>query len=245
MNTRCFFIAIFCLGCSFFSLPAHKATSTAVSRYLLEAVKADDEKKADALISVGANVNFQPECGLFLEKESPLMIASKNANLGIMQKLIDAGAYVSTTAWCSQPRAGYPVLWYAIKRGSLDAVNLLVAAKANINAYTHGSGGMITNRPKSNVRNLSLLSAAINQGVDISIIKALITEKTDINKESFLFGGWTPLMVAAYKGNAKAVQALLDAGADKKIKNVKDGDRLAVDYARENGFRAIVKMLTA
>ena len=45
------------------------------------------------------------------------------------------------------------------------------------------------------------------------------------------------------KGNFEAIKELLKAGADKTLKNYRDGGRLATDYAREQGHMDIVALL--
>jgi ankyrin repeat protein len=53
--------------------------------------------------------------------------------------------------------------------------------------------------------------------------------------------GFTPLMTAAAEGQAEVVEILLDAGADRDLKD-QDGDT-ALSFARENGHSHVVALL--
>ncbi|RYZ18835.1 MAG: hypothetical protein EOO16_21485 [Chitinophagaceae bacterium] len=53
---------------------------------------------------------------------------------------------------------------------------------------------------------------------------------------------WTPLMVAAYRGNEEMVRMLLEKGASKTARDT--SGRTAADYARQSGKTAIVALLT-
>jgi len=94
----------------------------------------------------------------------------------------------------------------------------------------------------TNVRNLPLLSAAINRRASIDIIRALIAGGADLNQKA-LWVGWTPLMVAAYCGYTDAVEALLKAGADASLENKEDGYRTPLDYATDGEHKDIIQML--
>ena len=53
--------------------------------------------------------------------------------------------------------------------------------------------------------------------------------------------GVTALMSAAYKGNAEAVQLLLNAGADASLKD--DGGMTALDSAKYAGNAEVIRLL--
>ena len=57
--------------------------------------------------------------------------------------------------------------------------------------------------------------------------------------------GYTPLMEASYQGNAKVVEALLDAGADKELKATSGSDKgkTALDIARRENEGDVVAVL--
>jgi uncharacterized protein len=196
---------------------------------LMKAAYNRDPKKVADLIAKKADVNAAT--GISVAGQTALMIATAFAELGIMNQLIKAGANVNAIAGFDQPSTGKPVLRYAIDSGSVAAVKTLLNAKANPNAFTET--GIETNRPMGNERNAPLLSHAIHNNAPIEIIDALIQGGADVNGKALIVK-WTPLMVAALKNNEAAIKALLQAGADKTIKNEKDENRTAYDYLKEN-----------
>lgn len=171
-------------------------------------------------------------------KPTPLMKAAITANLGTMRILLANGASPSAVAFRDFPHAGNPVLRYAIDSQSPEAVQLLLDHGADANDITESP--ITTSNHMLNVRNLTLLAHAINTYAPISIIQTLINHsKTNLDQKS---SGWTPLMIAAYRGYKAAAKALIAAGADPLIVNYQD-DRIAIDYAVEKGFSDIVKLL--
>lgn len=184
---------------------------------------------------------FASNTFLFPKNKTPLMKAAGKGNICKMKKLIAKNANVNAVAWRSQPHGGKPVLRYAIDSGSTKAVKLLIDAGADVNEFTE-CPFIHSTRKQANERNLFLLAAAINSCASIGIIRKLINGGADVNKGSIM-GDLTPLMIASYRGHSKVVKELLKAGADKTIKNIQDGKRSAIDYAREQGHADIIKIL--
>lgn len=181
-----------------------------------------------------------------MDHMTPLMKASKEADIEKMKELIQAGANVNDVAFCDQPHCGYPVLRYAINSHSLAAVQILLEAGANPNKLTD-SAIINTNYEsnyswKANIRNLSLLSHAINSHAPIAIIEALIQKGANIDGTPKLCGDWSALMVAAYRGYTQAVVVLLNAGANPSEINSMD-NKTALDYAKEEGHTEIIALL--
>ena len=209
------------------------------STLLMSAVKSNDEKLVEAFIADGVDVNKQS--GYWGGDYTVLMAAVENGYLGIAKKLIKAGADVNAVDGCDFPRAGEPVLYYAIKSGLVESVNLLIKSGVDVNTFASGHNlhGLVL---KGLSRNIPLLSCAIGWHVPIEIVQVLIKAGADVNQHGWLCF-WTPLMIAASVGNTQAVKALLDAGADKAMKNNKDNDKTALDYAKETGRLDIIAML--
>ncbi len=215
--------------------------------FLMRAVQDHDMAKTKQLIKQGADVNFHTGDWMVRGKTA-LMIAAQNGNVPLMRLLIQAGADINAHEGWEQPTTGKPVLRYAIDSGNLEAVNLLLKHGAKPNTFTECP--FLPPRRKANIRNLTLLSCAINTHAPIAIIKALIHTRpffwgwggADVNKKSAI-SPVTPLMVAAFKGYSEAVSVLLAAGADTKIQNEEDDNRTALDYAKEAGHQKIVDLL--
>jgi ankyrin repeat protein len=88
------------------------------------AVRADDLKKVEALITAHANVKAADRYGI-----TPLNLAAVNGNAVIMKKLLDAGADPNAV-----DLTGETVLMTAARTGSPEAIKLLLDRGANANA---------------------------------------------------------------------------------------------------------------
>src|SRR5262245_8324880 len=88
------------------------------------AVRADDLKKVEALITAHANVKAADRYGI-----TPLNLAAVNGNAVIMKKLLEAGADPNAV-----DLTGETVLMTAARTGSPEAIKLLLDRGANANA---------------------------------------------------------------------------------------------------------------
>jgi ankyrin repeat protein len=71
-------------------------------------------------------------------------------------------------------------------------------------------------------------------------VELLLKRGAEVNVQGAL-EGFTPLMTAAAEGLADVVRILLEAGANRDIKD-QDGDT-ALTFARQNGHTEVVKLL--
>ena len=154
-----------------------------------------------ALLDAGANV--QPPEGVRVRK-APLVLASMTGDLENVKLLLARGAKPSEDALSQAVTFGYP-----------DIAQMLIAAGADAGIVESTGVNLlhwatITNRP--------------------ALIPALVEARVPINAVDDQ--GFTPLMYAATIdfGDADVLKALLNAGADKKIRNFEG--RTPLDQAR-------------
>lgn len=210
---------------------------------LMRAVLNNNVEEVRSLIKQGADVNAHTGDD-WVEGESALMFAARRGYVDIVELLIDAGATVDGRAWADFPRHGIPLLRYALEGGSLKIVELLLLRGANADATTLSPMGT----RDATINNVSILYYAIAQHMPLDFVKALINSGANLedahpNVPGLFPPTWTALMVAAYYGYPEVVPVLLAAGANISAKNVKDGNRQAIDYAREQKHVKIVKLL--
>ena len=170
------------------------------------AAQLNDVKLVDLLLAAGANPKAINRYGA-----SPVLVAASNASAGILEKLLQAGA---------DPNAALPegetALMIAARAGNLDAVKVLLAHAAAVDAKESWRG-----------QSALMLAAAENHA---EVLKALIEHHADVraksvptragppNRYSGYFdagqGGFTALLFAAREGNIECSRVLLNAGAD-------------------------------
>jgi ankyrin repeat protein len=167
-----------------------------------------------ALLDAGA----QPEAPAGVRtRRSPLVFAAMTGDLENIRSLLAHGAKPSAEALSEAVTFGYP-----------DVVRTLISAGADPSGT--GSGGI----------NLLHWATIANRSEVIPILAA-----ARVPVDAMDDFGLTPLMYAATldHGNTKTAEALLKAGADRRIRN--DERRTAFDEARRHKHVRLENVLTA
>lgn len=154
---------------------------------LIQAVEAGDLKKAQKLISKGANVNQTDDVG------SPaLAIAAGRRDEKMTKLLLEAGADVNARSAPLNDTA----LARAAQDSNRETVRILLAAGAHVDDRD-GAGWT------------PLFNAALKG--DLEIVEALLSAGADVNARSS--SGWTALKEAQIRGHEAVAQRLKFAGA--------------------------------
>ncbi len=111
--------------------------------------------------------------------------------------------------------------------GRRAAAELLLARGASLTAI---SGGAEKNQP---------LHAALAGACDAAIVRALVAHGADVTAAAA--SGYTPLHVAASRGNQELVRFLVESGA--RVDATMDDGKLAADLARDRGHPETAKLL--
>lgn len=206
------------IGCS--SLRAGEPAPEADK--LFQAIRGGDRSEIQRLLKDGVSANARDARG-----NTPLMAAALNADVEVLELLLNAGADVNATN-----QAGANALLRAATFE--DKTRLLVARGADVKA-------------RSQLGNTALLLAARKPG-NSGAVKVLLAHGADANAANVL--GATALMAAAAAGDADSAGALLDAGADVNAKPDMDspgfiwgGGRTALMWAAFRGDQVLAKLL--
>jgi uncharacterized protein len=152
------------------------------------AVRHDDVKTANSLISGGANVNAANRYGV-----TPLSLACITGNAAMIESLLTAGA---------DPNAALPggeaPLMTAARTGKVDALRVLLRDGANAN-FAESRRGQ------------TALMWATAEG-NTAVAEELIEHGADVHAHTK--GGLTPLLFAVREGRIDTVRSLLQHGAD-------------------------------
>jgi ankyrin repeat protein len=215
-------------------------------------VAAGDPAKVRLLLARDAKVDAQSRFG-----RTPLLVASAYAgNLESVELLLQAGAKAT-----DQDQFGETALTSASKRGDAAVVEALIEAGADIHA-AGGFGGrtplewaaeegspetiacLLKHGAGKNPKSLqgALFNAAVRGPVQA--VKLLLESGAKPNGPAG-FGGYTPLMGAAYSENVdlETVKLLLAAGADVNAR-APTGET-ALSLARRRGNSAVLDVLAA
>jgi len=158
-----------------------------------------DAASAAALIHAGANVNAKNRYGV-----TPLALAADQGSATLLDLLVKAGAKPNDPI--NFVNSAETPLMHAARSSKIDAVKLLVAAGADVNAKETWNG------------QTALMWAAADG--DSAMVKTLLDLGADLHAKSH--AGTTPFLFAVRKGDLRSVQEMLAAGAD--VNEKRSGD---------------------
>jgi ankyrin repeat protein len=150
-------------------------------------------KICEMLIDTGYDVNGRTDT-LF----TPLILCcvrSDRDSVKVAKLLIESGADLAT-----KDEIGNTVLHVACFQGAVDVVQLLIDAKADVNAQNHNGKTPLMN----SVKNIEVAKLLIENGADLA------------NKDN---DGNTALYLACYESAVDVVKLLIDAKADVNAQN--------------------------
>ncbi|MDD4431399.1 MAG: ankyrin repeat domain-containing protein [Bacteroidales bacterium] len=166
---------------------------------LYKATLHNDIKAVEDALNKGAN----PNANDFNWNQSTALIeACKNGNKDICLLLISKGAQIGLM----DKYDNHPI-HYACLNGHSDIAEILVQNGADVNIIGY-------------CRHTPLHYACSKKRGNRKVIRKLISMGADVNRMGH--DGWTPLMVLAENCLTGTMKELIDAGADKTIKNKKN-----------------------
>ncbi|PYS42270.1 MAG: hypothetical protein DMG14_04530, partial [Acidobacteria bacterium] len=142
----------------------------------------------------------------------PLYLACVNGNPAMIEKLLKAGADANAVS-----NEGETVLMTAARTGNVDAVKVLLARGADVNAKEtwHGETALMW---AVSQKHAAIARELIAHGADLnarSMVNKWERQNTAEPREKWLpLGGLTPLEFAARQGCVACIPLLVEAGAD-------------------------------
>jgi hypothetical protein len=119
--------------------------------------------------------------------------------------------------------------------GTMQEVEAALAAGLDLDAYRPSNHPL----PDSQVADCTLLIMAAYNGFD-DAVNCLVNNEVEVNKVS-LSHGWTPVLAAAFQGNARTVALLIQQGAD--INATAEDGSTALLVATAHGHTETIKLL--
>lgn len=176
---------------------------------LLIAVKNLNSALVGILLKAGANANAVSA------DSSPVHEAVRKNNIPILTQILDGGGKVNSTT----PDGKTP-LHIAVQSNQVDMIQFLLSRGADPKAKT--------------AQNVSCLHFAAAEG-DRLLIDKFISLGNHVNEANA--NGKTPLHVAAEKNHLDAIKALLNAGADAKLKD--SWGRVAAECGKTTAYKLL------
>ncbi len=165
---------------------------------------------------------------------TPLATAARNGNVEIVRLLAEHGAAIDGE---KGDEASTPLM-EASAYGHVEVAKYLISKGADVNARRKGLTPLL-----AACDHFSVQFGPV--GDKKKTVYLLLDNGADVNvqDESWLKSGMTPLMFAVAQGDAALVQAMLAKGAKPELQNSK-GDT-ALSLAKKEGLEYIVQLLEA
>jgi ankyrin repeat protein len=193
-----------------------------LNEQLLNASQNGNLTEIKNVLTQGAEINFRNNKG-----DTALYLAAHYNHPEIVQQLIDSGADINLTN-----NEGETPLFVASGKGHIEVIRSLLAARADLN-ITQNEGATALWWALSGDRNDIPLTPQ-----RIEIARLLIAAGANVNSAT---DGITPLLIAAYWGNAEIVRLLLAAGANPNITTTRGGTPLSM--ATQHGHIQVAQMI--
>lgn len=234
------------------------ATASDINKDLFNAIGAGDEKKVEALLANGADANTkmagiyalmwairkknQPIVEILLEKGADVNLKDGDGNSALIhaaffdfedavKTLLGKGANVNEAN-----KEGVNALMMAAKRGSFSIIKVLLERGADINAKARPNNkiGLLHSRMNSTLISVSSSGAIMSTSIDWNQVD-ISNSRPDGGYQgyyaSYYIGGdSTALHMAAATGQAQAVRALLENGANVDSKAKDNATPLALAF---------------
>lgn len=173
----------------------------------------------EMLLNHGANAN---EIADNLNERRPLHAAAINQNRGVLQVLLNSGAYID-----AQDDRGFTPLMSSIMEDDYDACRLLIGHGASVDL--------------KDVDGNSLFTVAVLERANPLIAELLLKYDVDIDSRDRF--GDSAMHLAAERGRADSAKALIDYGININATNA--SGRTALHVVAAEGDEEIAKMLIA
>ncbi|HYL37658.1 MAG TPA: ankyrin repeat domain-containing protein [Bryobacteraceae bacterium] len=195
---------------------------------------AGDVAKVRYLLDRGASVTARSK-----EGRTPLAIAATyDGSAEILKLMIEKGADVR-----AKDASGTSVLESAVTVNNLEAARLLLAKGADPNTVDDLGYTGLAQAAGSSDHSAELVKLLLDHGAKVNVVSG---DTVEIVKNGKIRIGWiTPLMLAATQADYRAVQLLVNAGAQVNAKDIRGLTPLAFAVATDHADPRIVRLLLA